>query len=212
MYFKVVFTLSCSFILRGVHYGMGHHDDSLPVPERIQGLKVHTAPFDFLISDRSPSLMPSPVPSPSNTHLRSEHDVHKTQHRHLPPADRNQEAVYVDPQNQHGNRHHLVTRYLLLRNLPMHTCTSTMGLHYPELEMCFRGFFRRGCVRDLCFDSHYGLDVCYHSDTNDLVGTVDYSKEGHGCVRAVAWCLVSPCLPSPFLPPTTQANTIPVRV
>ncbi|KAE9369910.1 hypothetical protein N431DRAFT_381270 [Stipitochalara longipes BDJ] len=34
-----VFALSCSFILRGVHYGMGHHDDSLPVPERIQGLK-----------------------------------------------------------------------------------------------------------------------------------------------------------------------------
>ena len=37
---QVNFTLSCSLILRGVHYGMGHHNMSLPQGERIEGLKV----------------------------------------------------------------------------------------------------------------------------------------------------------------------------
>ncbi|CZR65727.1 related to integral membrane protein pth11 [Phialocephala subalpina] len=36
---QVIFTLSCSFILRGVHYGMGRHNSTLSQENQIQSLK-----------------------------------------------------------------------------------------------------------------------------------------------------------------------------
>lgn len=37
---KVIFTSSCSFILAGVHYGIGRHNIALTIDNQIQGLKV----------------------------------------------------------------------------------------------------------------------------------------------------------------------------
>ena len=37
---QVIFTLSCSFILRGVHSGIGRHDADLTLSREIEGLKV----------------------------------------------------------------------------------------------------------------------------------------------------------------------------
>lgn len=37
---QIIFTLSCSFILRGVHFGIGRHNLDLTLSNEIEGLKV----------------------------------------------------------------------------------------------------------------------------------------------------------------------------
>jgi hypothetical protein len=37
---QLIFTLSCAFILRGIHYGIGRHNSELTVSNEIEGLKV----------------------------------------------------------------------------------------------------------------------------------------------------------------------------
>jgi hypothetical protein len=42
---QVIFTMSCAFILRGIHYGIGRHDKELFVSDEIEGLKVTFSKF-----------------------------------------------------------------------------------------------------------------------------------------------------------------------
>jgi hypothetical protein len=77
----------------------------------------------------------------------------------------------------------------------VHASAITVGLHYPKLKMRSWKFFRRCCIFDLGSDGDYGLDVCYHSHTHDLVSTDDYAKEDYRCFCALPWYFVS------FYPP-----------
>ena len=42
---QFIFTLSCSFILQGVHSGIGRHDADLTLSGEIEGLKVKSIDF-----------------------------------------------------------------------------------------------------------------------------------------------------------------------
>lgn len=112
----------------------------------------------------------------------------------------------MDPENQHGDRHHLVARHLLLRHLPVHARSSTMGLHDPERALRIRGLVRRGRVLDFRAEHRHRLDVRHHPHPDDLERADVDAEEGHGGFCAVPGSLVR-IRPSLFSSPGSLSVT-----